>query len=224
MVGEMPSNIGSNTTKFLMVVAILAVAISLISFISNYASYKSSGFVSVDTAKANLTIESKIDINFTVDGVNWGTGYVNVTDGLTNATLNTEGDMGGTGWNHVTQGLVLESLSNQNVTINLTSSNDALGFIDTDSDHGSTYMWKITEDEVGSCGPNGVPGSALNSSLLNYKSVADATSYPDGVVVCNNFYWGVSKNQLLIDIQVNVSADALPGARGSIITATAASL
>jgi hypothetical protein len=224
MVGEMTQSTGSSATKFLMVVAILAVAISLISFISNYASYRASGFASVDTGTANLTILSKIDINFTVWEVNWGTGYVNVTDGEVNATLNTEGVMEGTGWDHVTQGLVLESLSNQNVTINLTSSNDALGFIDTDSDHGSTYMWKITEEESGSCGSNGVPGSDLNSSLLTYKTVANVATYPDGVIICDNFYWGQSANELLIDIEVNVSADALPGERGSIITATAAVL
>lgn len=201
---------GTKVTGVLMVVAVVAVAVAAFNFFTILA-FKPTGHAT-DQGNATLEIESQIVINFTVDLIDWGIGYVNSSASY--AELNTEGLMTGTGWQTVTQGLVLESTSNENVTVNLSSDVNADEFIDGGFGTGlSTFEWKVSDNEANSCSTGAQP-----------SGYADVTT--TDTVICSNLLFGAEgtpePNTLLIDLQLNITkSTATVGTKKAVLTATA---
>lgn len=172
--------------------------------------YKVGGFdkltgYATDTGTANLSIVSQATINFTTENINWGVGAVNESLGL--ATIDSEGNITNGNWTAVYQGLTLINNGNCNVQLNFTTSNVASTFIGGSSNGGPTYKLKITDNETGSC----------SSGLASTYTEATGASQPG----CNNFTYYDTNDTVDVDVQIQIPQDALPGAKGSVITATA---
>jgi len=194
-----------------MIIAIIAVcfaAFNLAITINKIGDFKSlTGYV-LDTGTANLTIEAAAVINFTNEVINWGAGHVNET--LTSATLTTEGVMNGTDWNNITSGLVLENIGNVNVTLNLTSSNNAASFIGGDT-VSPEYQWKFSENETGSC-----------DATINITTYTNVNTDAGGTHACINLGYD-TLDTLIIDLRLLIPSNAI-GTKGSVITATATAI
>ncbi len=201
------------TDKVLLTIAVVAVAVSVIGLVFTYNTI--SGFklwltgLATDTATANVTITSSEAINFTTDNINWGSGTVN--GGETNATLDTaSGTVTGGTWTAVSQGFILENIGNVNVTLDLATDKDASTFIGGTS---PLYQFNVTNNEAGSC-------PSANQSIT-FGAYYDVNTTSPGTRVCDNFQFTDASDTLRIDIKVVIPADAIPEAKGSIMTATA---
>ncbi|MGD9276422.1 MAG: hypothetical protein PVJ67_04570 [Candidatus Pacearchaeota archaeon] len=196
------------TTDALMLVAVVAVALSTVNLIitvNKIGDFKIlSGFVT-DTGVANLTIQSNVNVNFTTANITWGTGYVNST--LPSAELTTQGIMNGTGWNNVTSGLILENIGNENVNLTLYASKAALAFLGSAT---AVFEWNTTEAEAGSC-----------PTLLNITDWTTVTTAMQPA--CDNFTFDTT-DTIEIDLRVVIPEDASVGDKGVTITANAETL
>jgi len=191
--------------NILMILAIIVIGVALFNLGITINKVRDLTGYATSTGEANLTIESAASVNFSIDSINWGNGYVNTS--FLNATLNTEGVMTGVDWNTITSGLLLENLGNTNVTVNLSSSKNSTDFI---GGAGPSFKWKVVENETNSC------QGATN--ITSYTDVTVATQ-----LACDNLGYILTKNALEIDLELNISSDAI-GAKGCIITATATAL
>ncbi len=162
---------------------------------------KLTGFAT-DTGTANLSIVSQAVITFTTGTINWGTGRVNESAG--SAYLDSEGNVVNGNWTQVSQGLTLRNDGNCNVQLNLTSSNTAATFIGGTTPN---YRLKVTVNESSSC----------TTGLASAYATATGASQAG----CNNFTYYDTQDLLDIDVNLTIPQDALPGAKGSTITATA---
>lgn len=191
-------------TDAMMFVAVVAVALAtmnLIITINKIGNAKVLSGYATDTATANLTIQSNLEINFTTDNIDWGTGYVNTTD--PSCELSTYGNMNCTGFATVTNGLVLENIGNEDANLTMYASKDADSFIGA----GAVFEWNVSEIEAGSC-PDGVNMTELIT--------ANTTMVP----VCDNFTF-YDTDTLRVDLRIVIPENAPKTAKGVTITANA---
>ncbi len=216
---------GSSVTKFLTVVAVLAVLASGIGFFSTLSSLRSAGYASSDEGNVTFEIESKIDISFITNLINWSTGYVNTsgpapcvapvdaqlaTDptGLPEDGSSPPGIFCGVNWIPQLQGLTLQSDSNQDINISLSSTEDASTLLDGLGN----FMWKFSDNETGTCQGN------FDPALIVYTEIIAGS----GVILCNQTDWNTGSDALDIDFLVNISDQAsVQGEKTAVITATA---
>jgi hypothetical protein len=191
--------------KFLFVFALILIFFALVNIGVTF--YKMGGTplltgYATGIGTANLSIVSQASITFPTNIINWGIGRVNET--AIYAVLNSEGTVTDGNWSVVDQGLTVRNDGNCNVQLNLTTSNTAAGFIGGSS---PVYQIKVTANESSSC----------------TTGLADAYATATGVsqAGCDNFTYYDAQDTLDIDVQLNVPQDALKGAKGSVITATA---
>ena len=204
------------TENILLTTAIIAVIISIIGAGITYNSMtafksKLTGFAT-EGGMVNLTIESRVSINFTTDMINWSAGSVD--EGQSYALLDTtnqsDNSVTSGSWANVTQGLVIENIGNENVSLDLASSADnttMLGGTD------SIFAWKFTNDDTGV------------SCTWGDSGEANDTWYPvnttgDGSRICDYFYFESSRDEIQIDFFAKIPADSITGDRGATITAT----
>jgi hypothetical protein len=213
-------------TSFLMVIAVLAVVISAVNLFSNLALF-STGYASSDQGNVTLEIESKIDVNFTQRALNWSLGYVDPAQPY--AYLTSTGILqNNISWLNVSNGLVIESLSTQNITLNLSSNKDALNFLDNGqvvSPSPSNFSWRVNQVTTDDTGPGvlaqGEPGTcsglgqALNPTV--YETIVQGVNR----TVCGNMSYLTTSNSIEIDFALNISVGAPPGPKNVTITATA---
>lgn len=215
-------------TKALMGIAVIAVIASAVNLFT-FLTVGTTGYASIDSGNVTLEIQSKIDINFTNRIINWSSGYVNnsgpapCTVGVF-ATLDTNNSVnpiicGATpGWQPQTQGLVIQSDSNKDVTLNLTSTQNASSLIDNNLVlvPASTFKWRASDFTVG----GDVAGAC--TGVASPASYADIVANQQ-VTICNNFNWENTFDELEIDFQLNISPQAPPqaGYRTAVIQATA---
>ena len=188
-----------------LIVAVLAVIASLASAGFSYYSLSQGpnviGFATSSTGTANLTVESSIEINFTVNNIDWGSGKV--ATGFQNATLNTTGAGSVTNGNWTARpGLVLENIGNTNVTLTLSAGDTAATLL------GGTnplYQWIVFDNETGSCASNNLSAwSNVNSSAL----------------ACTQLGFLNNQDAIDIDFFLRVPYDSFQGALSDTITAT----
>lgn len=220
------SSSGSVTT-LLMVVAVIAVAVAAFN-VYRVAQTSATGFASSDRGNVTFEIESQIHIIFTNNLINWSTGFVD-TDGTPSlcipgveAQLSTDptgeassptGIFCGVNWIPVLQGLTLQSASNQDILVNLTSNQNALNLIDGGTSFGSSFQWKVSNNKTNTCN---IDGTGL--APTTYTEIVQNGN----VTICNSMNWGPGNNALDIDFLVNISSSAsVTGERRAIITATA---
>lgn len=197
------------------ILIVLTLAVKIIFFSNGFLNDSFfSGFVFSDTAKINLTIESGLIINFTVDTIDWGTGRVT---GI-NATLYTapsepgNKSVGGnwTGaYTNYTTGLILENIGNLNATVYLKTGQNASGFIGGNS---PLYQFNITNNKTSSC---------LNSTSFNLGQLYDVNISGDGTLICSVLDKSDSSDAIKIDILLRIPSDSKTGALEDTITATA---
>lgn len=202
------------TIKLLMVVAVVAILVSVFGVVTSIGKLRSVGYAGeTDMGNATLVIEGVASINFSRALINWSAGSVDTGSGCTEAVLDTDNNVDcGLGWQAVGEGLILENVGNNNVSVELESSNDADGFI------GGTnplYRWRVHADEgsEGSCVSGAVP--------VAWQNVAVGSPIP----ICANFGnpTDLFDNRLEIDLNITVPMDAptTPAIKLSMLTATA---
>jgi len=167
-----------------------------------------------EEAIVQLEITSLVQVNFTTDTINWGSGYV--TAGYDFCVLNSyDAAIGAncTAFTPQTAGLVLENVGNKNVTLNITMQKDAATFIGGTS---PVCQWNVSELESGSA-----PGLALTAGEWQ---TASTTS----VVVCNStgngFLATDATDTLNFDVLVQIPSDASAGTKSDVMTASAAQI
>lgn len=201
---KMPEN-----NNLLVIVAIVAVCVALINLsitVNKIGDVKEFTGYATDTATANVTIITAASVLFTTTIIDWGAGRVNETP--TFAFMDSEGNVEDGNWTPVFQGLTLQNDGNCNVTLNLTTSNDADGFIGGSASTNS-YRLKLSDNESGSCPTD-------DNSLTTYTEATGATQD-----ACGNFSYASGSNVIDIDVNISIPEDATSGAKGDVITATA---
>jgi len=192
--------------NFLLIIAILAITIAVVNFGVTF--YKIGGLSELtghatDTGTANLTIVSQASLQFVTNNINWESGAVD--EAPTSATIDSEGTVDDGNWTIVNQGLTLQNDGNTNISLQLTTSNVAAAFIGG-SEVTPSYMLKVDNNETDSCIVN------------NMSSYTEATGVPQAA--CDNFGYVNTADAVDINVQLVIPEDALPGAKGSVITAT----
>ncbi len=203
-------------TDLLMVVAIVAVAfatINLIITINKIGDIKILTGFATDTGTANLTIESLASINFTTDNIDWGSGIVDT--GETLAYLDTKSNSVTHGnWTATGTGLILENIGNINVSLDIKAGKTAATFLGGTS---PGYKWRFEDSlEAGSC-----LNSTGGTDALPLDAFYDVNTTSPGTRVCEIFQFADGTDSLKIHLNLSVPYNAIIGARGDIITATA---
>ncbi|MBU2562332.1 MAG: hypothetical protein KKF68_01600 [Nanoarchaeota archaeon] len=196
----------------LIVVAIISVSlagINLILTIDKIQNAKSITGFATGTGTANLSVSAAASISFNHSLINWGGGSVDETPSF--ATLDTEGNVVGGTWSALTGGLTVQNDGNTNVTLNISSSNDATDFIGGSAGEGPVYRIRVVENKTGTCSA----GTVYPSTYTTFNTTP--------IIICNNMSSDSSMNLLTIHINITVPEDAL-GTKGSIITATATAI
>jgi len=165
-------------------------------------------------AEIALTITALMQVNFTTDTINWGSGTVATGTGF--CVLNSyDSSIGAncTDFTPQTAGLVLENIGNKNVTLNITMGKNAASFITGTS---PVCKWNMSNLESGSC-----PGIALTPGAWQ-------TCATTAVVVCNStgggFLAADASDTLNFDVLVQIPSDAIAGTKENVMTASAAEI
>ncbi|HLC78229.1 MAG TPA: hypothetical protein VJH92_03835 [Candidatus Nanoarchaeia archaeon] len=231
-------------TSFLMVIAVLAVVVSAVNLFSNLALF-STGYALTDQGNVTLDIVSILDINFTYNIINWGSGSVNTSalDAITlgnwaymstDTVANTFNLRGSTvpGWVNQSRGLVLETNSTERVNITLNVNRDAFRFLDNSQgvSPASNFLWRanqVNTDDTGSGSSDGESGTCTGVGTLNMTTYIAVPYVPTpgpttSIVLCNSTDFAQVSNELEIDFAVNISRNAPTGPKNVTITATVA--
>ncbi len=176
------------------------------------------GFAPTDDATLALTISSLTEVNWTTASIDWGSGTV--AAGYDFCTLDTmQGSLTAncTGFAPANGGgnLVLENIGNKNVSLNITISNNAAGFIGDGATYSAEYYWNFSNAEADSC-----PATSLELTEGQWY-LANTTT----IIVCNSTGGGFLANDnsdtLNFDVRILIPSDATPGSKTSTITAGA---
>ena len=200
------------TDNLLLVVAVVAVVVSLIATGFTYFSIANlvsqiSGFAT-STGEANLSVESTAAINFSTSLISWGSGRVN--PGSTAASLNTfeVNNVSGGNWSlQKSGGLRIENIGNVNVTLNITVGKNASQFIGGTN---PAYELNITNVEANSC--------IVANFSLNIFFPGNTSNH---LINCNVFQFLSGSDLIRIDFNLTIPEDSLTGALTDTITATA---
>jgi len=182
------------------------------------------------TGTVNFTIKSLVQINFTTNIINWGSGTVNV--GESYATLctayNNASNVSNGNWTSNVAGLVVENIGNQNVTLDLKTGEDANSFIGGTS---PSYKFNVSNVEATSCtnASGGIVGEKqvvlVGGSFNLSTQFWDVNTTDPGTRICDDFTFNDSRDSIRIDIFLEIPSDAWSNRTGSaigdIITATA---
>jgi len=162
------------------------------------------------TGTANLTVESKIEINFTTNILNWASG--SVTSGKSQAVIASNGTVTNGNWTTVSSGLILENIGNKNVSLIFSAGKQASTFVGGTS---PSYQWNFTNSESSSCTFNVTTGAAV------YYEINGTNRQ-----VCNIFEFTDAQDTLRVDMMLVIPSDAnqTGSAIGDIITTTATGL
>jgi len=206
--------------NILLYFAIFLLAISLIVFSVNIIKIMRITGRATDTGEINLTVESKTQINFTTDEINWGSGSVSA--GASNATLNTAGGANNVtngNWTGNTAGLVVENIGNKNVTLDLKTGNNATALLGGTN---PSYQYNVTNVEAGSC-TNSTGGNNMSSGI-SLGNFYDVNTTDPGTRVCDVFAHTDSIDTIRIDIKLVIPSDSKTGKITDTITATATTI
>ena len=151
-------------------IAIIIIVVSLF-----FIGMKITGYA-VDTAVVNVTVTTSAAINFTTDFIDFGTGSVNASKA--GATINTEGDVFNGTWAPLMTPLVLENIGNVNVSLALSSSENASELLQGTN---PSFKVKVT-DKSGETGACVTPGASDYTELTTVNlTVCDSLSFIDSM-------------------------------------------
>jgi hypothetical protein len=194
----------NNKFDYTQVIGYFAIVIIIISLIGIGANI--TGRVT-DLGTVNLTVEQKIEINFTVDNINFGSGQV--TGGASNATLqsNLTGNALNGNWTQPGADLLLVNNGNVNVSIELSTTKNSTTMI---GGTGPEYQYSIRNNELTSC----------NGSQIGFGGFNDVNKTSPGTMICDSLNFRDDKDSVNITIRIVIPSDAASGVLGDIITAT----
>ncbi|MBN1544100.1 hypothetical protein JW898_01405 [Candidatus Woesearchaeota archaeon] len=214
----MGEDLSNKTLVVIVGVTLLVLMFSTVVYYSRFRGEHISGAALTDQARARINITTRASINFTINSVDWGSGYVN--DTALYCQLNTEGlnnPANCTNFTTVYEGLRLENDGNRNVDLNVSTNNSAAQFL---GGTGPLYEWKFANNESDSCGSKGVGATCVtNSSALQYPAYSTVST--DSVQVCPCFRANNPSDLLNLELQIRVPSDSFTGLRESTITAIA---
>lgn len=194
--------------------------------------------VNTSSGDVLLSVVSKTQITFTVNQIDFGSGYVNSS--CTNCTMSTNSLTGSgstdsvcclTDWNTATNyGLWVENEGNTNLSVQLDSSDDASAFLGGGSVT-PEFQWKLASDtDTSGCGGAGCSSDDTATSCTtgswNYETWTDVNTtnpYVCGDAASYPFPADPSKNEFVIDARVVVPKDAPSGAKSATLTVTGTS-
>ena len=160
---------------------------------------------STDTQYGTIdyNISSNVVLSFTTASVDFGTGYVDTTLGITNCDLTTEAsgnEVGCAGFDDKTNSpLVLTNIGNKDAEVNLTFADAVTTFITQDGS-GSSLQLKVTDTsgEGGAC-----TGTQSLSSYVNANTFDSAAE----ITACGTFESDPSTNSIDIDVNLTIDMD-----------------
>ena len=197
------------TNNVLIVVAIIAVTFAVVNLIIQYEDITElTGFsTSTKGGTANVTIIAQASVTFATASVEWGIGAVN--DGDTSSLLDTSNNSVADGnWTAVSQALVLRNDGNSNVSVTLTSST-ASAFIGG-STVSPTYKLMVSTTT------GNVSCDSEHNKMTAYTVVTGSAQD-----ACTNLSYYNDHDNIDIDVQLRIPADAAPGVKGAVVTAIA---
>ena len=153
----------------------------------------------------NITINPRVQINFTLDNIDFGRGNVNA--GQQNATIDTLGNIINGNWTPVTTGFRIENLGNVNVSVDLKTGQDAANFLGGGS---PGYLYNVTNAESGSC---------VSSIVLG--EWYDVNTSDPGTRICDVLGYETAVDSIDIDVRLIIPTDSKKGALTDTFTATA---
>lgn len=176
------------------------------------------GFYGSDEeAIVQLDITGIVQVNFTIDTIDWGSGYVNSSEDF--CVLNSyDAAIGAncTGFTPQTAGLVLENIGNTNATLNISMSKDAADFI---GGVGPVCQWNVSVSEPGSAPGLQLTPSAWQACSTTHLEVCDSTG---GGFLSDN-----TNDEIRFDVLVQIphpSTGVAAGAKTNVMTATASAI
>ncbi len=193
--------------NLVLAVAVLAVIASLAAAGFSYYSLAGQGPKVIGFAtsegKANLTVLTVANINFTTAVVMWGAGAVDT--GKTFATLDTENNVVDGNWTQVNTPLTLENIGNVNVSLQLKAGKSAADFIGGTS---PAYTWKVSDAASNT-------GACTGNQITTYTATATSDT-----ATCTSFLVVDTSDAIDIDINITVPYDSKKGLLSDTITAT----
>ncbi|MBW6442713.1 hypothetical protein K0A97_02945 [Patescibacteria group bacterium] len=199
-----------NSENLLLVVAVFAVFVSFAGVIFTFNSvseFKDTWFTGfyVQEGNVSLNVLSVAAINFTVSDISWGAGQVN--ESADYAILNTccGGSVTDGNWSSVSQGFEIRNVGNVNVSLNLTSDDDADSFIGGSD---PSFQLNVTNIDSGACTANGI-------TLGQYFEVTS----PAPMTICNPFQFLNATDEIRVDVKLQVPGDSYTGIRSTTLTA-----
>lgn len=211
----------------LFFLVLVAAALSLIALKVNFFPDAGSDFLTgfategnTTSGILNLSVQSGLVINFTLDTIDWGTGRVDI--GANNATLDTSRNTTQTkvlngnwtgNYGNRSRGLILENIGNVNATLYVKTGLNATQFIGGSN---PLYQFNVSNNETGSCWQNNNTGNMTTIGLYY-----DVNITGDGSKVCDHFSYSDSNDALRIDILLRIPSSSNTGSLSDSITATA---
>lgn len=153
----------------------------------------------------NISLESSIAINFTIDLIDFGPGSVYLNSSY--ATIDTKGNVQGGNWNPIDEGFLLENIGNTNVSIDLSFEKIAQEYLGGTNPE---YYFMFNNLEENSCLDFG----------MGYKEWVKVNN-SEKIRICNNFQFVDLNDSLRIDLRLVIPSDSIMGQRTNSITATA---
>ncbi len=212
-----------NENKVIMFLTVCAVIISVLAIGIGYLSVsnlvtKISGLVT--TGEANLTVETRAEINFTSRYVNFSSGRVNQASTAASLFTVGAGTVSGGNWT-ASSGMIIENIGNVNVSLNLSVAKNASQFIGGTN---PVYEWNLsdTATEADSC--TNIAGNGDSPRMNIFYQANTTPSIALGGLGCAVFRSRAASDRIRLDFNLTVPEDSLTGALGDVITATATAL
>lgn len=199
------------SNKTLALLLVIAIVVSLVGiFTAEKGGVLTISGRATDTGTASFEQLNIASINVT-GAIDFGPGRVDI--GQTSATLDSSTGVCTNGnWTFGAEGLLVENDGTVNITVDVQANETSTQFVGG-SAVSPTVKYKITEEEVGSCGGAIANGTAF--TLFGALNDDTANSYAK---ICDNLDVDPTKNALNATIEVVVPADAYTGVRQLLLT------
>lgn len=210
------------SNKTLAMVLVVAIAVSMfgtmVSLNRMQQQPQLTGFATDPQGIASVQVNSTASIRFSQNSVDWGSGSVNTSAGSPqNCTLSTRGakSAGCNGFNNLTTGFVLENDGSTHMLIQINFSKNATDFIGGTFDYGGYLaFFNVSNNESASC-------LNLNRTYENWTMNNLTQINP---LICDNLNFTDSKDELRIDILINIPYTSPAATKTVNVTATGTSV
>jgi len=195
-------------------ISILVLLTSITGAILNYYSIDNfrnswmTGFVT-RAGQMNISIESSADMNLTYRSINFSSGKV--TQNQQNATLCTNGTVSRGNWTIQRNGFVIQNTGNVNISIEMLNNFTASTLLAGTNPY---YAFNVTNNKSSSC----LPSAPYNWS--SWYAFNATTLVGTGVKICDKLYFEDSRDEIKIDLWLQVPYDSKTGTLGDIFTFT----